>query len=316
MLSGLIVVVLLAPAAASAAPAESWAGAGASGFESALGFRPDLGALRLLRKLLPRRRAQEPAVIPLPSVLGDMGRKSGASFTANGRIVRVSGTKARNTGEWFLGFLDADGNEWWYKGRKALRYPPFFDRHLIVPLHGALFDVQVHGDLGDKLDSAIVVRPARLKRGKAMPVGRRPDEGEVEIEKNPVGRFSIRDMTRSSFDAGWPVKLDREYRLLYTEDFLESSGGEFGGFSGERSLALLYEDRAGKLSAYHWFLDEIPAGTPGLAIPETQDGVDKGRPGSTFFMRLLPDGSLEMSYAGPPAPGAAFVSPNGRPPRK
>ncbi len=79
---------------------------------------------------------------------------------------------------------------------------------------------------------------------------------------------------------------------MYTRDFNEDERGDFGGYTGDRSITLMTRE-GDKLIGYHWFEREIPGDRILVSTPKVA-GADASRPGSFTVGLRLSAGALEI----------------------
>jgi len=312
--------------------------ASGSAFEELAAFRPPLAALRAAHREQRAFQAQQvqaqaavqeiPGVrvfVPLPALVNNI-RRGAITTYLDGRRVRVFGNKSQNTKEWFIGFITDDGAVRLFKGKKALYldskvlgaiaglFGPSMDNHLILEFYGRLYDVQIIGNAGDRMQSQIAFTPSRLKPGRALRPDRRPEFSDVEHagERRTIG--SIQQLIDLGERAAHPVPLGGvEYRLFYGEGFVEDKHGEYGGPSGDLSVAVIFRDRHGKSAGFHWFVKDISRERLVVSRPFIRGGVDNCRVGPTFGLMLMSDGQLDMRLLAP-QPDYAALEREGRAP--
>ena len=272
---------------------------------------------------IPGRRV----IVPLPGLLNNV-RKGALSVDLDGRRLQVFGNKSQNTKEWFIGFITDDGSVRLFKGRKALYLDSGAMRalaagfsiftgqtannHLILEFYGRLYDVQVLGNASDRMRSQIVITPVKPKPGRAVRRDRRPDIGEVDADgpRRVIG--TVQDLVEAGERAAYSVPLGGvEYKLFYGEGFLEDKHGEYGGPSGDLSVAVIYRDRAGKTAGFHWFVKDISKNQLIVSYPNIRGGVDNCRRGPSFGQMIMADGSLDFRLLAP-APDYQALEGQGR----
>jgi hypothetical protein len=114
----------------------------------------------------------------------------------------------------------------------------FLHRTVHFVAGGKAFSAYIQGDLGDRMQSRLVVAP--------------------EDRSQAPSSWSIQEITDDGYEAGRPVTLGgREYRLFYGSDFDQNDDGTFGAFTGGRSLVLVTRD-GGRFTAFHWSESDIP----------------------------------------------------------
>jgi hypothetical protein len=215
--------------------------------------------------------------IPLAPIL-DAVRATKASFRAGGVVVHVFGGKSQNKKNWFVGFQPEGGEAIFFKGWKMLRW---MIKHgsARFEIGGRRFTAYIDGKATDKLNSRLVVAE----------------------ENGAQSSWSMAELSDDAFEKGYPVSIaGQEYRLMYTRDFNEDASGDFGAYTGDRSLTLMTR-AGGKLIGYHWFEREIPADRILVSTPKIA-GIDDYRAGSFSVGLRLNRGALEI-YS--PAPAVA-----------
>lgn len=230
-------------------------------------------------------RAQAPAADPLGAPLHSIElapllnnmRRTSAAFDAGGATVRVFGDKSQNKKSWFVGFSTDGGDTQFRKGEKMLNWM-LISREQEVTLNGRVYKVKLHGQLRNRMQSKLTIEPKDKKSGAKA-------------------SFTIQQLSDSVYDAGHFLRIGgREFRLLYTENFNESQQGEFGGYTGDRSIVLMFRDADGKLKGYHWFERNIPEGRVSVETPRLADEDDAIGAGTLTLGVSRRNGRLELYY--------------------
>jgi hypothetical protein len=216
--------------------------------------------------------------IPLAPIL-DRVRMGRIVFRSGNSLVHVFGAKSQNKKNWFIGFEAAGGEAQFRNGRKMLHWA-FMNRTVHFQIGSRKYSAYLEGKATDKMHSVVVVQP--------------------EDPLEPKSSWTVQEIADDSFDAGTPIAIGgREYRLLYTRDFNEDGDGEFGGYTGDRSITLMAKEN-GKLVGYHWFEREIPSDRVLISTPKAV-GMDDSRAGAMTVGLRLNAGVLEFY----PATGSA-----------
>lgn len=215
--------------------------------------------------------------IALDPILDNM-RRTNAAFDAGGATVHVFGDKSQNKKSWFLGMAVAGGEAQFVKGEKIIHWM-LIDRKADVVLNGRAYKVQVLGQLRNRMQSKIVFEPK---------------------DGSPKAIFTAQQISDAVYDAGWLLQFGgREFRLLYTRNFNETDKGAFGGYSGDRSIVLMFK-QDGKFKAYHWFERAIPTGSDVLvSTPKTADEDDNSTAGAFSVGLRIHNRELELYYPVP-----------------
>ncbi len=274
----LLAAAVLAAGRASAGPAELSAALGEPAFSlpAAVPGR-DFGDLRSIPQI-PAAGAPV-ARIPLAPLL-DGVRATRAAFRAGGVVVHVFGGKDENKKNWFVGFAPDGGEAQFRNGRKMIHWV-FLKGAVSFEIAGRKYSAYIEGKATDKMRSRLVVAP---ENGSEAP-----------------SSWTMAELADDAYDAGFPVTLaGKEYRLMYTRDFNEDERGEFGGYTGDRSITLLTRE-GDKMIGYHWFEREIPSDHVLVSTPKAA-GADASGPGALIVGLRLNAGVLELY-----APSAAVA---------
>lgn len=273
MKPALAAAVLLLAATARAA-------SGDDAFAAASGVRFETAYLRAMPQQPPQNASYEAGLGALGKAdetihlahLLDNGRRASTTFKAGNTVVHVFGTKSQNKKEWFVGFAPEGEDAQFRKGKKMLHWV-FINRTVHLEIAGRAYSAWVEGKATDRLHSKLIVEP---------------DGGGARAE------WTVDDLSASAYAAGAPVKVGgREFRLLYSRDFVEDGKGDFGGYSGDRSIVLMYKDGS-SYSGFHWFEREIPSDKILVATPRSAKADDSYAAGSFSLGLRLANGVLEL----------------------
>lgn len=221
----------------------------------------------------------DPAVsIALDPLLDNM-RRTATVFQIGGKTVRLFGDKSQNKKSWFLGFAeDGQADAQFRKGEKMLNWGIVMRGEAEITLDGRPFKVKLHGQLRNRMQSRIVIEP------------------KAKGALDPKITITVQQVSDGVFAAGRPVRFaGRDFRLLYTRNFNETDRGDFAGYSGDRSIVLMFR-QGEKLLGYHWFERAIPTGSEVLvSTPRAADEDDGGQAGGfTLGLRIGEGRALEL----------------------
>lgn len=209
--------------------------------------------------------------IPLEPLL-DGVRATRATFRSGSVEVHVFGGKSQNKKNWFVGFA-ADGAEAQFRNGAKMIHWALLNRTVHFEIGGRKYSAYLEGKITNKMASRLFVAP--------------------EDRSEPASSWTVDELSEAAYQAAFPVAIGGKlYRLFYTRDFNENEKGEFGGYSGDRSLTLMIRLR-GKLVAYHWFEREIPSDRILMSAPKAV-GADDSSPGELTVGLRLKDGALEI----------------------
>lgn len=298
LLPGLLAAALCAAAPASAQTALAGGLDGEGGLEQAFGQASGLNFSAF--------KAQPQAAVPsaYQAAAGALGsplysielapqlnriRQTAASFQSGRWRVHVFGDKSQNKKNWFIGFA-VDGQPPIFRnGRKMLRYKlgglvSVANGTVYFWIDGRQYAAYLKGQLSHRMQSRVVIEP--MQKGEAKTV------------------FTIQQLSDAAFAAGLPLRIGGvEYRLLYSDNFAEDASGEFGSWTGDRSIVLMYRAADGSYKGYHWFEREIPSDRILVATPRAADSDDGYEAGQLTLGLRLAGGRLEIYY--PNAPNIA-----------
>ena len=229
---------------------------------------------------LPLRSAGKPlAEIPLPGLL-DAIRRTASVFTAGGVTVHVFGIKSVQN-SWFLGFWpENDANPILVRGKEIIHHWPFWSGTLYPWINGQPYKVYIQAKILSPMQSTLIITP---KHG-------------------PRAVFTIAQLVSNAYQIGYPVRIaGRDYRVFYNRDFTQDAAGDFGGYTGDRSIAFLYKD-GDSAKGFQFFESKIPHGTPSVLIstPQEETSDENGsQTGLTLGLRIDYGGNLQIYYPVP-----------------
>lgn len=212
------------------------------------------------------------ATVRLSSILDNV-RRTSAKFDTGQDVVHVFGDKSQNKNEWFIGFAPENADAQFYKGKKVLRWWPVFRGSVNFEVGGRKYKAQLDGSLTNRMGSKLVV--------------------EAEDGRQKVS-WTIAQLSKAAFEAGSPVTISgREFRLLYSQNFDESASGDFVGYTGDRSIVLMYKS-GDKYEGFHWFEREIPRDTMLVSTPRAAKADDTYAAGAFSLGLRVTNGVLEL----------------------
>lgn len=273
---------LCVAASASATTFTGFSGAGISQAEFHQGLMDslDFGGLKASKTPIPAG-AYEPqslnaspvASLHLPSMLNAV-RNGGSVFEAAGARVHIYGAKSENKRSWFLCLSIEGGDVVYKKGSKLIHYY-LIDRTGYFDLNGRSFEVYIEGQLRNKMGSKLVVNDVTDKNNKVN-----------------VAKFTMQQLVDSVYLSGRQLRVSgREFRAFYADNFDENSRGEFGNYTGRRSLVFLFKEGAA-YKGYHWPESALPREQVVFAAPRIE-GEDKAEAGSFVIgLNYKTDGTL------------------------
>ena len=229
---------------------------------------------------LPVRSVGKPlAEVPLPGLL-DAIRRTDTVFMSGGVPVHVFGIKSLQN-SWFLGFWPENAvNPILARGKEMIHHWPFWSGTLHPWINGQPYSVYVQAKILSPMQSTLIIAP---KRG-------------------PRTVFTIAQLISNAYQVGYPVRIaGRNYRVFYNRDFTQNAAGDFGGYTGDRSIVFLYKD-GDSAKGFQFFESKIPHGTPQVLVstPQEETSDENGnQTGLTLGLRIDYVGNLQIYYPVP-----------------
>ncbi|MDE1977202.1 MAG: hypothetical protein KGL04_07870 [Elusimicrobia bacterium] len=249
-----------------------------------------MGIARLQRRLaeisleqphdVPLTSAQRPlAEVPLPRIL-DAIKNTNSTFIAGGVRVHVFGIKSLQN-SWFLGFWpENSANPILVRGKEMIHHWPFWSGTLHPRINGESYSVYIQAKILSPMQSNVILSP---KHG-------------------PRTVFTIAQLVENAYEAGYPVRIaGQDYRVFYNRDFTQNASGDFGGYTGERSIVFLYKD-GDSAKGFQFFESRIPHGTRQILVSTpSEESSDQNASGNglTLGLRIDYQGNLQIYYPAP-----------------
>ncbi len=226
--------------------------------------------------------------VVLPPIL-DADRRTSAVFMAAGVPVHVFGTKSENRKSWFIEFWPENAaRPIFVKGNKLPRIKvlglSLLNDAMTMKFNHIPYRVYIDLCVSDTMQSRLVI--------KSM-------DGRGES-----ATFLIADMVRDAYETGVPLRLGgKDYRLIYSRNFIEDGNGGFARYSGDNLLVFMTLD-GDKVGGFHVLDTDIPRAGAGVLVsaPSEARQNSKDSPDQTT-VALSRDavGNLKIYYPVPAA---------------
>jgi len=226
--------------------------------------------------------------VPLPPLL-DADRRTAAAFMAGGVAVHVLGSKSENKKSWFIELWPENAAQpIFVQGNKLpclkVLGLSLLKSALTVTLNHIAYRVYIDLCMQDMMKSRLVVKPADGQGASAT--------------------FLIADLVQDAYQTGVPLNIGgKNYRLVYSRNFIEDDDGNFAGYSGGNLLVFMTLD-GDKVGGFHVLEKDIPRTGAGILIstPSKDRRNSKDSPdGTTVGLSLDAAGNLKIYYPVSPA---------------